>query len=171
MRLNKSTSHAIRILIECARTNSALIKVADLAAELDLTTQNVFKMVHMMSRGGLVTATRGRNGGVRLARPADQIKIGDIVRAMEATDVELGPDGGSKGPSGKALQDVNRVFDVALEAFIGVLDQHTLADMAAAAPAKAKDATKSKPIKRKLTRSQSAAVATQRRMSGPLSEN
>ena len=168
MRLNKSTSHAIRILIECARADGALIKVADLAAELDLTMQNVFKMVHIMSRGGLVAATRGRNGGVRLARPADRIRIGDIVRAMEATDVELDADKGSKGASGKALQDVNKVFDVALEAFIGVLDQHTLADMANAAPTKAKDATKSKPARRKLTRTQSAAVSSQRRMSGPM---
>lgn len=171
MRLNKSTSHAIRILIECTRADGALIKVADLAAELDLTMQNVFKMVHIMSRGGLVAATRGRNGGVRLARPAEQIKIGDIVRAMEATDVELDAEGGARGASGRALQDVNRVFDVALEAFIGVLDQHTLADMASAAQAKAKDAPKSKIIRRKLTRTKSASVSAHRRLSGPMPRN
>lgn len=172
MRLNKSTSHAIRILIECARADGgALIKVADLAAELDLTMQNVFKMVHIMSRGGLVAATRGRNGGVQLARPADQIRIGDIVRAMEATDVELDADRSSKGASGRALQDVNRVFDVALEAFIGVLDQHTLADMASAAPTKAKDAPKSRLLRRKLTRAKTASVPAHRRLSGPMPRN
>jgi Rrf2 family nitric oxide-sensitive transcriptional repressor len=170
MRLNKSTSHAIRILIECARADGALIKVADLAAELGLTMQNVFKMVHIMSRGGLVAATRGRNGGVRLARPADQIRIGDIVRAMEETDVELDIKASKKGPSGRALQDVNRVFDVALEAFIGVLDQHTLADMATAAP-KAKGASKGKTTRRKLTRAQSAAISAHRRLSGPTPRN
>lgn len=170
MRLNKSTSHAIRILIECARADGELIKVADLAAELGLTMQNVFKMVHIMSRGGLVAATRGRNGGVRLARPADQIRIGDIVRAMEATDVELDAEGSTRGASGRALQDVNRVFDVALEAFIGVLDQHTLADMARATP-KVRDASKSKATRRKLTRAQNAAGAAHRRLSGPIPRN
>jgi Rrf2 family nitric oxide-sensitive transcriptional repressor len=171
MRLNKSTSHAIRILIECARADGALIKVADLAAELGLTMQNVFKMVHIMSRGGLIAATRGRNGGVRLARPAEQIRIGDIVRAMEATDVELDSEGSSRGASGRALQDVNRVFDVALEAFIGVLDQHTLADMANAAPKAKNIPPKSKSTRRKLTRAQSASAFAQRRLSGPMPKN
>ncbi|MGE0698503.1 MAG: Rrf2 family transcriptional regulator, partial [Hyphomicrobiaceae bacterium] len=70
MRLNKSTSHAIRILIECARAEGALVKVAELSARLDLTMQNVFKIVHVLSRAGLLEAARGRHGGVRLARPA-----------------------------------------------------------------------------------------------------
>ncbi|MFV0298991.1 MAG: RrF2 family transcriptional regulator [Hyphomicrobiaceae bacterium] len=128
MRLNKSTGHAIRILIECARGGDNLIKVADLSDRLGITMQNAFKIVHLLSRAGLVAASRGRNGGVPLARPAERILVGDIVRAMEETAVEVETSDLSRSRE-KAVSGVNRVLDDALEAFISVLDKHSLADM------------------------------------------
>jgi len=130
MRLTKSTSHAIRILIDCAQADQRLIKVAELSERLDITPQNVFKIVNMLARAGLIEATRGRNGGVRLARPAAEIRIGDVVRATEVTHVEI-EDAASTQKTG-AARGVNRILDDALGAFIDVLDQHTLADMAKA---------------------------------------
>ena len=134
MRLTKSTSHAIRILIECARAGDRLIKVAELSQHLEITQQNVFKIVNLLARAGLIEAMRGRNGGVRLARPASAIRIGDVVRATEVTHVEIEEIAGSRKPKGAG---VNQILDHALEAFIDVLDQHTLADMAAAQTAPA----------------------------------
>lgn len=141
MRLTKSTSHAIRILIDCAQSEGRLVKVAELSQRLDITQQNVFKIVNMLARAGLIGATRGRNGGVRLARSAHEIRIGDVVRATEVTHVEI-EDGASEDNSA-ASRDVNRVLDHALGAFIEVLDQHTIADMAKAQRAAA--ATDRKP--------------------------
>jgi Rrf2 family protein len=128
MRLNKSTGHAIRILIDCARADGRLVRVAELSEHLDITLQNVFKIVHLLSRAKLVAPTRGRNGGVALARPATEIRISDIVRAMESTLLEI--EGSQSGATASAEADVNKVLDHALVAFISVLDQHTLADMA-----------------------------------------
>ena len=128
MRLTKSTSHAIRILIDCARAGDQLIKVAELSERLEITQQNVFKIVNLLARAGLIEAMRGRNGGVRLARPADQVRIGDVVRATEVTRVAIEEDG-TAAVRGRG-HGVNRVLDDALEAFIDVLDRHTIADMA-----------------------------------------
>jgi Rrf2 family nitric oxide-sensitive transcriptional repressor len=127
MRLTKSTSHAIRILIDCARASDGLIKVASLSARLEITPQNVFKIVNLLTKAGLIEAVRGRNGGVKLARPAQSIRIGDVVRATEVTHVEIEEGVHASARSG---QGVNRILDNALEAFIEVLDQHTIADMA-----------------------------------------
>lgn len=127
MRLTKSTSHAIRILIDCARAGEQLIKVAELSDRLEITQQNVFKIVNLLARAGLIEAMRGRNGGVRLARPAAQIRIGDVVRATEVTRVAIEEDGAA-AVRGRG-HGVNRVLDDALEAFIDVLDRHTIADM------------------------------------------
>jgi Rrf2 family transcriptional regulator, nitric oxide-sensitive transcriptional repressor len=127
MRLTKSTSHAIRILIDCARAGEQLIKVAELSDRLEITQQNVFKIVNLLARAGLIEAMRGRNGGVRLARPAAQIRIGDVVRATEVTRVAIEEDGAAT-VRGRG-HGVNRVLDDALEAFIDVLDRHTIADM------------------------------------------
>jgi Rrf2 family protein len=127
MRLTKSTSHAIRILIDCARAGDQLIKVAELSERLEITQQNVFKIVNLLARAGLIEAMRGRNGGVRLARPAAEILIGDVVRATEVTRVAIEEDGA--GSARGRSHGVNRVLDDALEAFIDVLDRHTIADM------------------------------------------
>jgi Rrf2 family protein len=128
MRLTKTTSHAIRILIDCAQAPDRLIKVAELSERLQITQQNVFKIVNILTRAGLIEAMRGRNGGVRLAKPAVDIRIGDVVRATEVTRVEI-EDDVSERKSGRS-RSVNRILDNALGAFIDVLDQHTLADMA-----------------------------------------
>jgi Rrf2 family protein len=144
MRLNKSTGDAIRILIACARAEGALVKVVDLSATLDITMQNVFKIVHILSRAGLTAAVRGRHGGIRLSRAADAIFIGDIVRAMEQTD--SAPDAASRHSEGGASGgDVTRVLDDALEAFIAVLDRHSLADMVAREALSTGSASAAKP--------------------------
>ena len=127
MRLTKSTSHAIRILLDCARAGHGLMKVAELSERLEITPQNVFKIVNLLARAGLIEAMRGRNGGVRLARPADQVRISDVVRATEVTRIAI-EEGGASGPRRRG-HGVNRVLDDAFEAFIEVLDRYTIADM------------------------------------------
>jgi Rrf2 family nitric oxide-sensitive transcriptional repressor len=165
MRLNKSTGHAIRILIECARAKGELVKVADLATSLDLTMQNVFKIVHILSRNRLISAARGRNGGVGLARPPEQIRMGDIVRAMESTDIELDIDAPRKKSGQASVSGVNRVLDDALEAFVAVLDQHTLADMAGQRePGDAATAKKRSKRARKSPQSRNASAASTSRL-------
>ena len=132
MRLTKSTSHAIRILLECASADGQLVKVAVLSERLDITQQNIFKIVNLLAKAGLLEAVRGRNGGVRLARRADQIRIGDVVRATEITHVEV--EDCTPPRKQKSRSGVNEILDDALGAFIDVLDQHTLADMVRSAP-------------------------------------
>lgn len=127
MRLNKSTSHAVRILIDCAKAEGNLIKVADIAQRLDITQQNAFKIVHLLSKAGFLSSVRGRHGGVRLARPAAQIRVGDVVRSIETL--------GHEEEEADSRGSLHRIVDDALEAFISVLDQHTLEDMAAGAVA------------------------------------
>ncbi len=123
MRINKSTNHAVRILIDCAKADGQLIKVADIAKRLDITQQNAFKIVHILAKAGFLASARGRHGGVRLARPARQIRIGDVVRSIET----MGQD---KQDSTRG--SLHQIVDDALDAFISVLDQHTLEDMVGA---------------------------------------
>lgn len=121
MRLNKTTNHAIRILVDCGQSGDELVKVAQISERLDITPQNTFKIVHLLSRGGFVTAVRGRHGGVKLARPAKDIRVGEVVAVIEASSLE------SRREEQHGTQ---AIFDDALEAFISVLNQHTIADMA-----------------------------------------
>lgn len=125
MRLTKQTGHAIRILIDCALADGELVKVADLADRIQITHQNAFKIVHLLSKSGFIASVRGPNGGIRLARPAKDIRIGDIVSAMEETSVAVA------GEEAKVDAPLSSLFGDALAAFISVLDAHTLAELAA----------------------------------------
>jgi Rrf2 family protein len=153
MRLTKSTSHAIRILLECASADEQLVKVAVLSERLDITQQNIFKIVNLLAKAGLLEAVRGRKGGVKLARPASEIRIGDVVRASEVTRVEI-EDDEDHGAHGRG-HGVNQILDDALGAFIDVLDQHTLADMATGRHTEP-------PTPRRKTGSRAAAMAVPR---------
>lgn len=165
MRLTKQTGYAIRILTAAARTPDVNVKIADFADELGITKQNALKIVNQMVHAGFIAATRGRSGGIMLALPADQIRIGDVVRAMEVTDVAVAGEAVAparrRQSAGSAQPSLNGVFDDALEAFIAVLDQHTVADMAAsrsAGPAGRSGMAKRPGKARKLPRVRSAVM-------------
>ncbi len=154
MRLTKQTNHAIRILIHCA-SSEELVKVAAISDRLDITQQNVFKIVHLLTRAGFLKAVRGRHGGVRLARAPKDIRIGDVVRATEATRLGIDTDEQGEAAATRSLQ-ISNVLDDALEAFISVLDQHTLADMAKTASA----TPQAKPAPREIKQVQRRATGT-----------
>ena len=128
MRLSKTTNYAIRILLDCALAEPNLVKVAEISERRDITLQNTFKIVHLLSRAGFIRAVRGRHGGVRLARPASEIRIGDVVRAMEILHLEIERDESGSTAQGQ-LAALDQLFDNALGAFISVLDEHTLEQM------------------------------------------
>src|SRR6185437_14211688 len=135
MRLTKQTSYALRILIHCALSGGKHVKAADIAAEHGITEFNVAKIVPILVRGGFIATSRGRSGGLKLARPASEIGIGDVLRVTETTHVEAECTGGTSLPCGiKRVAPINRLLSEALRAFISVLDQHTLAELITARP-------------------------------------
>ena len=135
MRLTKQTSYALRILLHCALRPGDQVKAADIAKAYNITEFNVLKIIPLLVHAGFVKTTRGRRGGLRLARPAAEIRIGDVVRHTEETHIQADCFG--------QLQDIcpiqpaapiNRIFGTALDAFIEVLDQHTLQELVTARP-------------------------------------
>lgn len=126
MRLTKHTGNAIRILGHLAAAPGARTKAGDIAAALDITHANAVKTLHALVKGGVVSAMRGRSGGVSLARPPEQIALGDIVRITEST---WRHDNGQGDASADDEGEFRDVLDSARDAFIAILDQHSLADM------------------------------------------
>jgi Rrf2 family nitric oxide-sensitive transcriptional repressor len=88
------------------------------------------KIVHRLSEFGYVDTVRGRHGGVRIAKPAVDIVLGALVRQTEEnlTLVECFDPEHNRCPiSSDCL--LAGTLDEALQAFLAVLDRHTLADM------------------------------------------
>ncbi|MGY3179140.1 Rrf2 family transcriptional regulator, nitric oxide-sensitive transcriptional repressor [Ewingella americana] len=84
------------------------------------------KIINQLSRAGLVTAVRGKNGGIKLGKPAETILIGDVVRELEPlTLVNCAQDFCHITPACRLKQ----VLHTAVEHFLDELNQYTLADM------------------------------------------
>lgn len=130
MRLTKQSAYAVRIVTACALAKGDLVRIADIANRYNITKHNIAKTVPILVRHGIIEGVRGRNGGVRLSRPASDITVGEIVRASETTHVVADCFGGESVECAiRPAAPINKMLDEALEAFISVLDQHTVADM------------------------------------------
>ena len=131
MRLTKQTTYALRILLHCAWAGDRLVKASDIAKASQITEFNVLKIIPLLAHGGFVMTTRGRKGGLRLARPPAEIRIGDVVRVTEHTPVQGEGSGLAVAADEGALpSSIDRILNDALGAFIDALDQHTLQDLA-----------------------------------------
>lgn len=136
MRLTRQTNHAIRILMYCAAKQGRLSRVQEIAAAYSLSELFLFKILQPLVEHGLVETVRGRNGGVRLGRPADAITLLDVVRVTEDgfAMAECFEDGTTECP----LVDncaLNEALRRALGAFFEVLESYSIADLVAARPA------------------------------------
>jgi Rrf2 family protein len=135
MRLTKQTSYALRILLHCALHPEEQVKAGDIARAYNITEFNVLKIIPLLVQGGFVKTMRGRRGGLRLARPASEIRIGDIVRLTEETHIQADCFGQLHETCAiLPAAPINRIFGSALAAFIAVLDQHTLEELVTARP-------------------------------------
>ncbi len=86
MRLLASTDYALRILMLLGQdTPEDTTNVLALAQRLGgLSRNHLHKIVQELAALGIVRTTRGAGGGVKLAKPAHEVRIGALVRALEA---------------------------------------------------------------------------------------
>jgi Rrf2 family transcriptional regulator, nitric oxide-sensitive transcriptional repressor len=84
MRLTTKTNLAVRVLMACAVNDSRTLRSAEIATACNASLNHLLQVVNAIQTHGFVDTLRGRNGGLRLARPADQISIGDVFRVLEA---------------------------------------------------------------------------------------
>jgi Rrf2 family transcriptional regulator, nitric oxide-sensitive transcriptional repressor len=129
MRLTVFTDYTLRTLIFLALRPDRLVVIADIAAAYGISNNHLMKVVHQLALSGDVVTVRGQRGGLRLARPANKINVGAVVRRTEA-DLDLVPCFGALGDCAIKPECVlASAVDEALRAFLAVLDTYTLADL------------------------------------------
>jgi Rrf2 family nitric oxide-sensitive transcriptional repressor len=84
VRLTTRTNLAIRVLMYCAVNDGKLSRSAEIAKACNSSANHLAQVVHHLHAHGYVHATRGRMGGVKLARAARTINIGEVFRLLEA---------------------------------------------------------------------------------------
>jgi Rrf2 family protein len=86
VRLTKFTDYSLRLLMYLAAAPERRATIAEVARAYAISEHHMVKVVHVLGKEGYLTNTRGRGGGVQLARPAREINVGRVVRATEGAD-------------------------------------------------------------------------------------
>jgi Rrf2 family transcriptional regulator, nitric oxide-sensitive transcriptional repressor len=135
MRLTVYTDYALRLLIYAALKPEGLVNIAEVAEAYGVSRNHLTKVVHQLGVAGYIATVRGKGGGLRLARPAATIRVGDVVRHTEP-DMALTPCLGSfEAPCPLVPACLLKpALEEARDAFLRVLDGYTIADLAAARP-------------------------------------
>lgn len=87
MRLTMFTDYSLRVLIYVSAHPEGRATIAGIAAAYGISEHHLTKVVHFLGKAGYLENIRGRGGGVRLAKSADAINIGAVVRLTEGGDV------------------------------------------------------------------------------------
>ncbi len=83
MRITKRTNIAIRLLMYCAANPERLVTKSEIAECCNISENHLAQVINQLSQLDFLSTQRGRNGGMTLALPASDIRIGEIFRHIE----------------------------------------------------------------------------------------
>jgi Rrf2 family protein len=133
MRVSAKADYAIRATVELAAAGPGPVKGDRLAQAQEIPTNFLENILVDLRNAGLVASKRGADGGYWLARPANEITLADVIRAVDgplANVRGMRPEALAYGGTAEPLRDVWVAVRASLR---GVLEQVTLADLAAGA--------------------------------------
>jgi len=119
------TNHSVKVLVHLAAAPQRLSSIGEIATAHGISHNHLMKVVNDLGKAGFVEAVRGRSGGIRLARPAREISLGEIVRHTESGfDLEE-----ADSASAQPAQSFTEAIEERARAFVGVLDGYSVADL------------------------------------------
>lgn len=128
MKLNANTDFLYRALIYVALHPGRFVTSREIAEAYGLSHHHLAKVCQDLIRHGFLTAQRGRGGGVQLARDPESIRLGELLYLGEekpkVVDCQTGVGGACRIAPACRLQGI---FAQAQQAFLGVMNSHTLA--------------------------------------------
>lgn len=131
MRLTSFTDYGLRMLMRMAGSPDKGFSTAEMAEEFGLSRHHLTKIIQKLAQAGYVVTRRGSGGGATLARPATEIRLGEIIRLLEDGQplVECFASGGGDCTINGRCRLKARLR-AAEAAFLADLDRSTLADIA-----------------------------------------
>lgn len=128
MRLTRFSDIGLRVLIYLERAGERLhpVTVAEIGKQFNIPLNHLVKVVGQLAKLGWVQATRGRNGGLRLAADPATLTIGQVLRKLEGEDDELVDCDGTDCALKMDCQ-LRGMLRAGMRAFYDAMDRYTLA--------------------------------------------
>lgn len=135
MRLTAMTDYSMRLLMYLGNQPDRLCTIAEVARAHGISEPHLMKVTHRLAQAGWIETTRGKNGGMRLARAPAEISLGAVVRDME-NDLAIVACMGAQNPECILLGHcgLTGIMQGALDKFLAHLDSYSLADILPAIP-------------------------------------
>ena len=128
MQLTHYTDYSLRVLIFLSLENEQrLVTINEIAEHFSIARNHLIKVVQRLGQLGYIITVRGKGGGIRLGKAAQDILIGQVVKDMEA-NLEVIDCSKPPCPLHGNCQ-LKGLLDEAQEAFLAVLNKHTLAEL------------------------------------------
>lgn len=87
MVISQTSQYALKALVFLLRNGKEnRIKVKEISDALDVPQNYLSKIFHTLSRSGVLKSTPGKKGGFKLAKPADELLLTEIVKPFEPSD-------------------------------------------------------------------------------------
>ena len=131
MQLNLRTDYALRMLMALA-AHDDVVSIDWIAERYGISRNHLAKVAQDLAAAGFVETLRGRSGGLRLARQASQINVGEVVRSLENTNGFVACMGGKEDCAIDGVCGLKPALAGALEAFLSHLDQFHLGQITGA---------------------------------------
>ena len=132
MQLTHFTDLGLRVLMYTSQPqritrSGQAITISEIAASLNVSRNHLVKVVHFMANQEWLITTRGKGGGLALAKSPADYNLGHVIRILEGTTQVVNC---AEPPCALRFAcGLKSVLDDALQAFYQCLDQYTLADM------------------------------------------
>jgi Rrf2 family nitric oxide-sensitive transcriptional repressor len=129
MRLTNFSDFAIRLLMYAAAQKDRLITIEEASQIYIISRAHLMKIANALTKAGYLRAVRGRSGGLVLAKPPHEIKVGDVIRTTEPDFVLVECFASGSECSITRCCQLRGILREGLDAFNGVLGKYTLADL------------------------------------------
>ncbi|MDO5345938.1 MAG: Rrf2 family transcriptional regulator [Lachnospiraceae bacterium] len=86
MKFSSKERYGLRALIDLAlHSETETVSISSISARQNISEAYLEQLVAKLKKAGLVVSSRGAQGGYKLAKPAEEISVGDVLRAVEGT--------------------------------------------------------------------------------------
>lgn len=128
MQLTLFTDYGLRSLMFLAAYQDRTSSVKEIAEHYGISRNHLVKVVHRLAQLGYIESSKGKGGGIRLARQAKNIKLGDLIKQLEPMNIVECFDNKTNTCRMTNSCHLKHYLYEASQSFISTINKYTLAD-------------------------------------------